>query len=332
MEKITAGFKWLLLLALLAVLPGCPQQDDEPLRIGINAWPGYELLYLAQEKGFYRDEGLEVKLIEFGALSDARLAMERGQIDGAGTTLVEVLVVREHSQYSPQVVQVIDASAGADVILASPAIKDAAALRGANIGMELGSLGVYLLARGLEQHGLKLADVKLVDMDQASMREAMTKGRLAAAVSYPPMSLNIMRDGTAKVIFSSAQIPGEIIDVIAVEAQVIQRRPADVAKLIRAYHQALRYTQQNPAEAYRIMAAREGITPEEFRVAFTDGIHVLSAAEQAAYFKPAGKLAMVMDTTDRILRQNGQIKGADRRADAVNGAFADTGVNTGLAR
>lgn len=310
--------------ALLLSL-GCAPEQAASLRVGINPWPAYEFLYLAQEKGFYRDQGLDLRLVEFNSLSDARRAFERGQIDAIAATVIEVLQVRDNSARSPQIVQIVDYSNGADVILARPGITHAAGLRGARIGLELASLGVYLLTRCLEQNALSLTDVKLASMDQLSMEDAYQKGELDAVVTYPPTSTKLLRNSQVNTVFSSAQIPGEVIDVIAVEAAINSRRPADVAKLLRAYHRAVAYTREHPAEAYRIMAEREGITPDEFRAALSGGIQLLSASDQMAYLRAGGKLAGVIDASDRSLRQSGQIKGPDRRNNISTAAFAAAG-------
>lgn len=309
-------------LVLLSVISGCTEKLDEPLRIGINTWPGYEFLYLAQEKDFYRHEGLDVKLVEFSSLSDARRAYERGQIDGLCTSVIDVLQARESSARSPQVVQVVDYSDGADVILANLTIPDGTALRGSRIGVELGSLGIYVLARGLEKFGLTLADVNLTSMDQISMEEAISQGTLDAIVSYPPTSIKLTRETKAKVLFTSSEISGEVVDVIAFDEQIINQRSADIGKLLQAYQKAMHYTQQHPEEAYRIMSAREGITPDEFREALNGGMHIVTHEEQAEFFMPGGKLEKVVDMADHILRQSGQIKGPDRRAGVANGTFA----------
>lgn len=256
----------LVAAAALSCTFGCAPEKPTAWRIGINPWPGYEFLYLAQEMGFYRDAGLDVRVVEFSSLADARRAYERGQINVIATTVIEVLQIREHSPRSPQIVQVVDYSNGADLILARPGLTNAASLRGARIGVELASLGVYVLVRGLEQGGLGLADVQPVSMDQLSMGDAFRKGELDAVVTYPPASIQLLRDTKASTVFTTAEIPGEVLDVIAVEAELNTRRPGDVARLLRAYHRAIAYARQHPAEAYRIMAGRQGITPEEFRV------------------------------------------------------------------
>jgi len=311
----------LLILGALAIYFSSALKASTPLRVGINPWPGYEFLYLAQEKGFYREEGVEVRLVEFNSLSDCRRAYERGQIDAMGSTVIEVLQARDQSSRSPQVVQVVDYSCGADVILAKPDIANGKGLKGARVGVEMASLGVYILARGLEKNGLSLADVKAISMDQLSMEEAFRKGELDAVVTYPPTSIKLLRDRKAHAVFSTSEIMGEVVDVIAVEEELSTRRHGDVAKFLRAFQRAFVYSQQNPTDAYKIMAAREGITPAEFAEALTDGVKILSVSDQAGYLQSGGKLTAVINDSDRILRHDGQIKGSDRRTGITNPSF-----------
>lgn len=312
---------FLFIAAALAASSGCSPEKPDGLRVGINAWPAYEFLYLAQEKGFYRDEGVEVRILEFSSLSDAQRAYERGQINALASTAIDILETRDHSSRSPQIVQVMDASKGADVILARPGITSLSGLRGARVGVEVESLGGYVLARALEKAGLNPADITMVHMEQPDMEEALRKGNVDAVISYSPYSTKLVRDIKANVIFSSADIPGEVIDVLAVEAETTRKQPQDVIKLLRAYHRAIAYAQQHPAEAYRIMAEREGLTPEEFKVALTNGIELLFESDQKAYFQPGGKLAVTIDHANRILRQKGQLNGPDRREGIYTAAF-----------
>ena len=79
---------WLVVSILLcaAWLAGCGRHEG-PIRIGINAWPGNEFLFLAQEKGFFAAQGVDVRLIEYSSLGDVRRAFDRGQIDGMTGTI-----------------------------------------------------------------------------------------------------------------------------------------------------------------------------------------------------------------------------------------------------
>ena len=100
-----------------AWLAGCARYEA-PLRIGINAWPGNEFLFLAQEKGFFAAEHVDVRLIEYSSLGDVRRAFDRGQLDGMTATLVELLQSREGTRRAPRAFMATDVSNGADVIVA----------------------------------------------------------------------------------------------------------------------------------------------------------------------------------------------------------------------
>lgn len=75
----------------------CNQAPTEAIRIGISPWPGYELLYLAQEKSFFEQAGLHVQIVEFSSLGDVLRAYEQGNIDGMASTLTEAILVKYQS-------------------------------------------------------------------------------------------------------------------------------------------------------------------------------------------------------------------------------------------
>lgn len=302
-----------------ACATGCDRR--EPLRIGLNAFPSYEFLYLADVQGFYRDEGLEVRVLEFGSLSDTRRAYERGQLDVMAGTVIEALVVRDQSARSPRIIRVIDYSNGADVLLAQPWITSGATLRGARVGVELAALPVYVLGRGLEALGLRLADVKTSSTDQTTMEDAFRRGELDALVTYPPAALKLTRDLTTTTLFSSADVPGEIVDVILVEAETARMRASDVAALLRAYDRARQFTRDHPGEAHAIMARREGISAAEFAASLADGVVLVEAGAQAPYFGASGRLADVIARAERLLRDAGQMSRPSRSADLVSTDF-----------
>lgn len=297
-------------------------QESEPLRIGLSTWPPFEFFHLAEQKGFFKDENLNIKLIEFSSLSDARRSFERGQLDGLGTTLVDVFHAREQSPRRLKVIQVFDYSDGADIILSNAKIKTGQDLRGKKIGLEFASLGVYVLARGLDKFGLTFADIKMSAMDQISLAEGLSNGTLDAVVTYPPTSITLQHETKTNVLFSTSEIPNEVVDVMAIDDSIIEQRPDEIKKLLRVYYRTMAYAQQNPDESYAIMAEREGITPQEFKNAF-DEIRVVSQAAQTDFFKQGGKLEKVVEKTDNVLRETGQIKGADHRADIITNRFSD---------
>jgi NitT/TauT family transport system substrate-binding protein len=311
---------WLVSVLLMTALLGCSQKSAEPLRIGINPWPGYEFLYLAQEKGFFADENLPVRIVEFNSLADGLHAYERGQLDGWGCTMIELLIARSESPRKPQVVYIADYSDGADVILAKQEIADLTALKGKRVGLEQGSLGVFMLARALESVGMTLNDVITVSMDQMSGEAEMAQGTLDALVTYPPFSVRLTATDKFKAVFDSSQIKGEIVDVIAIHDEVIATRSDDVKKLTRAFRRAQAYALEHPDEAYGLMARREGISAEEFKVAITEGIHLPTYEEQRPMLARDSALVKALIRAEKVLVDTKQITRSATPEEAVSTA------------
>ncbi|MCX5690211.1 MAG: ABC transporter substrate-binding protein, partial [Planctomycetota bacterium] len=141
---------WFVLLAALLVAAGVWKAIQvrnpvpEPLRIGLNPWPGYEFASLAAAKGYFEVEGVDARLLELSSLGDCRRAFERGQVDGFFGTLIEVLESDARLKRNSQVVCVVDYSDGADSIIARKPISSVAELRGKRVAIESGSVNVLV--------------------------------------------------------------------------------------------------------------------------------------------------------------------------------------------
>lgn len=286
-------------IVLAIVLAGCSEQS-QPIRIGANIWPGYECLFLAQAKDFYREQGVEVELIEFGSLSDVRRAFELGQIDVASCTAIEVIQSREFSEREMRAFLVTDFSNGADIILAREGLTSLRALKGKAIGAEPASLGVFVLSRGLEEMGMTLADVRLVPMNQQEMKESFLAGEVDAVVTYPPVSAGIQATRKTETVFHSGRIPLQVVDVLAAEASLLEQRPAEIAAIARAWDQAVQFMRDHPDEAYAINAERQGVTPGEFARSL-EGIVITKTSEQRNAWGPKGTLRKALFTARRVL-------------------------------
>lgn len=305
------------------LLLSCGAAERPPLSLGINPWPGYEYFYLAQELGFFAAAGVDARIVEFTSLADTRRAYERGQLDGMFATLVELLQARQNCARLPQVVLVTDYSNGGDALIAGPGVAGLADLRGRRVGVEPGSLNCFLLARALESVGLDYADVVSVPMSPLAMEDALQKGGVDAVVAYPPVSVELLAEPARRELFSSADIPGEVVDVLCIDAQVLARRSGDVERLLAAYARAQAWAAEHPAEAFAIMARREGLSSREFEDVLANDIRVVGLDGQAPFFVPGGLIERAYAGTEAVLRKAGHIDGPPRAVGPVTaGPFA----------
>lgn len=282
---LASRLKYGLLVAVAVCLLGCEQPKSNELVLAINPWPGYEMLYLAKEKGYFAEEGLDLHLVELNSLGDSQRAYMSGQVDGLTSTMVEAILIQVESAYPLQLVVPTDYSNGGDVIVAREGISKVADLKGKRVGCEVNSLGVFVLHRALQRAGLSLADVQVVNVGLAQGVGELELGVLDALVAYPPASLRALETEGVTEIFSSKQIPREILDVVSVKQSVLAERPELIVQLLAGWQKAFEFTRDNPEEAFAIMAEREQIPADRFAQIFREDVHVFSRDEALAVLR-----------------------------------------------
>ena len=256
--------KALTAVAGVSMLGAC-DTSDQAVTIATHKWPGYEPLSLASDLGWL-DQKL-VKLIETDSATESVKLLETGKIDGAGLTLDEVLRIRATGM-PLSILLVCDISAGADMLLVRPEIKQLADLKGKRIGVEDGALGTLMLYEILQAAGLKRSDVHPVSLTIGQQISAWQRGEIDAAVTFEPSARGIKTLG-GKLLFDSRQIPELIIDVIAVRSSVSDSpHAAALHHLTEMQLKALQHLTINPHDAAYRMSARLKLPAEEVMSAF----------------------------------------------------------------
>jgi NitT/TauT family transport system substrate-binding protein len=303
------------LLLFLLVSACAAREHEQPLRLGTQLWPGTEPLFLARELG-YLDEG-SVRLVEYSSLSEANRDFRNGMIDAANVTLDMALLLQQQG-YEPRVVLVVDASNGADAILARPGVRRLQELRGKRIAVEDLAVSTYLLSRALEQAGLQPSDVRIIRLPADQHFRAYASGQVDAAVSYQPFAEQLLSAG-AHELFNSSQIPGEIIDVVVVRAEVLDRHPEQVRHLLQGWFQALGYLETHPEDAAARMSPRLDTSPTGF-TALLKGLRLYSREENLFLLRaPDSPLVAMALELRRFLVEEGlmhETVGPERMLDA----------------
>lgn len=253
MQKLTRVF-WLLLL--LAV-PACFHQEKEPLRVGALLWPGSEPLFLARDLG-YIDDG-SIRLVEYSTLGSASREFRNGMLDAAFVTF-DIALQLQQQGLEPRVVLVIDYSQGADAIVARPGVRRLEDLRGKRVAVEDLVVSMYVLGRALDLAGLQPSDIQIVRTPVDQQLRAYESGQVDAVVTYEPF-LEKLRAAGAREIFDSRQLPGEIVDMLVVREDVLEKNPEQVEHLLQGWFQARRYLDEHPDEAIARMSPRLGTSP-----------------------------------------------------------------------
>lgn len=259
--------RWLQgLLAGACQLSGCAPAPTLPLRFGAQPWPGYELLYLARARRYFAPE--QVRMIEVPSASASLRALATGALDGAALTLDEVLTARARG-LPMTVVAVADVSMGADVVMSRPGLRRPADLAGRRVGLESSATGAVMLDALLTRSGLTLRDVKLVPLTVDQHLRAYQDGQVDALVTYEPVRSRLKAAG-AWLLFSSAEVPGSIVDTLAVRRDMLDGQADALRAMLAGHFRALDDWRRDPLAVAPQMAPRLGLPANELVVAFTD--------------------------------------------------------------
>ena len=259
--------------ALATLLPTLTHAA-EPLKIGYSDWPGYVAWQVAIEKGWFKEAGVDVKFdwFDYSASLDAFTA---GKIDADLTTNGDALVI------------------------AKPGIKSLKDLKGKKIGLETGLVEHLLLLNGLQKAGMKESDVTIVNTKTNDTPQALASPDIAAIAAWQPNSGQAMKlVPGAKPIYTSAQAPGLIYDVLAVSPTSLSARKDDWAKVIKVWGKVVAYVNdpKTQPDALKIMSARVGLTPEAYKP-LLKGTRLLNLAENKATFVKADGLKSLYGST-----------------------------------
>lgn len=224
----------LMLASPLLATAAC--SSPEPLlRVGSNGWPGYLFIEWAAERGMMPPES--VRIVRMPSSSASMNALAAGSLEAACLTLDEVITLLAEG-VRLRVVAVLDESFGADVLLTKPEISSLSGLRGKRIGVEQTAVGAVMLHAMLKKAGLKPGEIQTVPVMLDRQELAFRQGNVDALITMEPVASRLL-DAGAELRFSSADIPGQIIDVLAVREDALTLQSRAIAMLVKAHFDAL---------------------------------------------------------------------------------------------
>jgi NitT/TauT family transport system substrate-binding protein len=264
---------WIAIVAILSAA-GCLQESRPALRVGTSIWPGYEPMYLAQSLGSYDPK--QIQVIDFPSAVEVTRAYRNGAIDVAALTADEALSVAATDPDTNKIILIADFSSGADCILMQPHYTKFAQLKDLRVGVESNALGGYVLMRALELHSMRIGDIRPVTMSQDEHVLAFEEERIDAVVTAEPMCSRLSASG-ASVVFTSKEIPGEVVDTIVTRVEFVKTRREALLHFTRGWFDAIDYMKREPQAAAERIAIHERISPEAF-LAASQGLELLDRA------------------------------------------------------
>lgn len=320
-----------LVVTILASLLTACATEQKQCTIAWSHYTGWEPIQYMQDSGILSKWGKRygVKLAATSPMDyvESINQYSAGQFCGVAVTNMDALTIPAAGGVDTTFIVVGDYSNGNDGILAkatSPlGVKD---LRGREVKLVQYTVSHYLLARALQMNGVKTTSVRTVNTSDSDIGALFaTGGSDTIIVTWNPILMTARKVKGAQLLFDSSKIPGEIIDGIAVRADVSENvKKAIVGAWFETMGIMAEQNSQRQRDAIARMAKSAGGSDADF-VAQLATTHLFLAPGDAAKFTKDAQLKMTMNFVRNFIFDAGLLRGA-KGPDVVGIQFPDGSV------
>ncbi len=202
--------------------------------------------------------GIDIEIVQINDYVESINLYTAGQFDGVSATNMDTLSIPAGGGVDTTALIVGDFSNGNDAVIlkGSGGLAD---LKDKPVNLVELSVSHYLLARALDSAGLREADLEaVINTSDADMIAAFATDDVQAVVTWNPLVSTILEDPDATSLFTSADIPGEIIDMMVVNTEVLAANPNFGKAMVGAWYEVMALMAAGDEAALTAMAEASG--------------------------------------------------------------------------
>lgn len=272
------------LLALGLLLAGASARA-EPLRLGYESWVAPGPFFIAQEKGWFKEEGISVELVN---IEDTRIrtsALATGEVD-AVTANIDEAILHLAAEGKMRFVFAIAESSGGDGLIARNDIKDIAGLKGKTVAVQTGTSRQFYLNALLREAGLNESDVTTAALAPGEAGLAFERAEVDAAVTWAPWLARSNNMPHGQILTDTSKQPGLLVEMLVAQNGVLEERREEFQALYRAWLRAIAWAKKNPNDSAELIATGIGrwLRDEEVVKEMRAGITYYDQAMNNAFF------------------------------------------------
>jgi NitT/TauT family transport system substrate-binding protein len=278
-----------LAAAVVAVSALGPQpalaEKKESFRVAWSIYVGWMPWAYAAEKGIVgkwgEKYGIEIEVVQINDYIESINQFSAGAFDGCVMTNMDALSIPAGGGLDSTALIIGDFSNGNDgvVVKGDLGIAD---LAGKNVNLVELSVSHYLLARALDKGGIAERDLTVVNTSDADMVAAFKTADVEAVVTWNPLLSEIAAEPGAKVLYTSEDIPGEIIDMLVVNTETLADNPSFGKALAGAWYEVMALMAAGDEATLTTMAEASGTDLDGYKA---------QLAATAMFFTPADSVA-----------------------------------------
>ncbi len=260
---IIAGYLWRAgFLAPKAELVAGP-----PEKITISILPIFPaaLLLVAQEKGYFRANGLEVVIQPF---ETGRICLDYLQTGRVDLAFMADFVILDEIFKGAKSLRILGSPAAVEFIhllaLKDHGVLQPGDLKGKRVGVARSTVAEFFLGRFLTFNNLSFGEVKVTYLNPSEMAAALANNRVDAVMVWNPVTYEIKRQLGEKIISWPGQTGQKFYEVLVSTDKFIQSNSRALEKLFRALAQAENFIKNNQAESQDIVAKQINLDKSVF--------------------------------------------------------------------
>ena len=250
-SALRATSKLLLATVLLAASTFSHADDKKHFTMAWSIYAGWMPWPYAVQSGILKKwadkYGITIDLKQLDYIESLN-QFTAGQFDAVLVTNMDALTIPAAGGVDTSIIIVGDYSNGNDglTLKGKKELKD---IKGQKVNLVELSVSHYFLARALESVGLTEKDVKVVNTSDADIVAAWGTADVTAAASWNPQLSEITKQKDTYLVFDSSKIPGEILDVLAINTATMKAHPELAKALTGAWFETLAVMSKNDATA-----------------------------------------------------------------------------------
>lgn len=312
--RLLTAMRKAFFVSIAIILIGICSASARTFEIGMIHWIAYSPLNVADVNGFWEQEGVDVRVINFTSNQALNHALEHKTIDFA-LDMMGSWVGMYLEGIPLTLIAETDWSHGGDKIIAKKEV-DLTRLEGRTIGVYLSQPSVtFFLNQYLAHNGVSLSDVRIIELATEALTDSFISGRFRLIANYDPQALRAMREGAGNVVATSASYPGCIPEGLVARTDVLQTIPdADLARIYKGWIRAVRWSKNadNWAAYKQILNAKTFSGEKPYTAGdlkeMLNSVSIHDVRTQLERNRNGGGLHTYLKQLRAFLKENGMLK------------------------
>ncbi|MDM0047395.1 putative urea ABC transporter substrate-binding protein [Variovorax sp. J22R115] len=216
----------------IAALAGVHSADAAPrtsFKVCSSVYAGFMPWAEAQSQGILakwgKKYGVSIEVVQLNDYVESINQYTAGKFDGCAMANMDALTIPAAGGVDSTAMIVADYSDGNDGIVIKGKNKKLADLKGQTVNLVEFSVSHYFLARALESAAMSERDVKVINTSDADIVAAFATPSVKNVVTWNPMLAQLGDSNSVTQVYSSRQLPGELMDMMVVNTKTLNENP-----------------------------------------------------------------------------------------------------------